>query len=419
MKSNKSKKKDKKLALNKNIKLPNNRKGVIFLVIDLILLFVSLYNGEYITWTITIMLGVLLLLSFVSAFISHNSLTCTQLLSNEFIQKGDSTELVLKCKNTSPLFLIFAYVLYKTPTNNIEDLIGVTSFNILRKQSFSIKIKIHADIKGVYDVGFLEIRTTDYFGFFAFKNQIYTNNKYDNSLHLVVTPNIQKLKDIKINSYYDSFEENLNLQGNNEQNVISDLRIYNYGDPLKRINWKATAKHQELFINNFEKINTANVGIYAGQLYTKDKESQLITEDYACECTASIINLLLQSKISIALMCDGISSIFQINDLSSNKYLFELAQNNVVTDKDSLNQLKDNINYFSNFDYFFAIIEYVSNDFFIYLNQLNNSGTNIYILLIQDNGIAVDSNMINEIRKSGIELSIIPQGSKLHDYIGG
>lgn len=415
--------KRKKAIQNKKLNFPDNSKGIFAIIINLLLYILAMYSGDYIVWTVSIAITLLLLISFIAALSSYLALSCSQYLTKEVVEKGNTTELVLECKNNIPLFLIYAMVLYKTPTNYIEKLIGVTTFTIMPNQSFMIKIKINTQIKGVYDVGFSEMRITDYFGFFMFKPKIFIKNKtiVKDGLSLIVTPVIFPLNAMDFSKIHDSLEDNNTLKGNNELPVISDIRTYQYGDPLKRINWKATAKHRKIFINNFERSYSTNVGLYIGCLSIKDRISQIITEDYACDCGASLINYFLNNNVSVTLICDGVKSIHNLNRQENHyksSYLMIFAENNIVSSPDSINELRSKISEIGRLDYLFMIIEEIPDSLLEFLQDIREIGTAVSILMINDNNPDIEDYAREILEAKGIPAYFIPQGSRFADVIG-
>lgn len=413
--------KNKKKKRNKKVSFPDSSRGIFIFFTDILLFILAMYSGDYIIWFVSVLMGILIAISFFTVFISYASLGCTQYLSKAVVTKGETTELILDCNNRSPLFLIYAVALYQTPSNYIEKMTGITAFTILRKQSFLLKVNINTEIKGVYDVGFLEMRITDYFGFFMFKPRIQMRNHQNGSngsLKLIVTPYIQNIYALPFTYYHDSLEEQTSMLGNNEQSVISDLRTYQYGDPLNRVNWKATAKHQELFINNFEKGHSTNVGLYIGQLLEKERISQLITEDYACECAASIIYYYLVNSLSVFLICDGIKDVATGQNSSFlSSFLMFMSESPVVTSRDSLEQFKIKVNSSNKIDYFYVIAEDLNFKLLECLNELRDTGSSVTVFLIRGEELPLDEEVIKVIARAGINLYIIPQGSQIADII--
>jgi len=412
---------------NKNINFPDNSKGIFLINVNLLLYLLAMYSGDYIVWTISVTISLLLLISFAAALASYNCLTCTQFLTKDVVVKGDVTELVLECQNKLPFFVIYAMVLYKTPTNYIEKLIGVTSFTIMPKQSFMLKIRINTQVKGIYDVGFCEMRITDFLGFFMFKPVIKikkstaNNISMENGLSLVVTPQIFPVNTLDFSKIHDALEDRSAVTGSNELPVISDIRTYQYGDPLKRINWKATAKHRKVFINNFERSYSTNVGLYIGCLAVKDRISRIITEDYACDCGASLVNYFLKNNVSVTLICDGIDAVYSLNSQEhyyQNTYLMLFAKNNIISTPQSINELRAKISKVGRLDYLFMIIEEITDPLLEFFKDINELGTAVSVLLINDNNPAEIEKAGWLQREKGIPIHVIPQGSRFADVIG-
>jgi len=87
---------------------------------------------------------------------------------------------------------------------------------------------------------------------------------------------------------------------------ILDLRKYNYGDSLKKVHWKMTAKKGELYVKNYE--FKANTGLWIfldmqNLNYSKDIEGY--TEECAVEASLAVAYYGLRNSMEVNLICYG------------------------------------------------------------------------------------------------------------------
>ena len=129
---------------------------------------------------------------------------------------------------------------------------------------------------------------------------------------------------------------------------ISDIRKYSYGDTLRKIHWKATAKRNELMVKNYD--NTAQLFVvlfldlkenYFGE------EKNLIIEDQAIECIVAVINYCLRNWIPVKLVYydEGIKKIEGKNTLDFDIFydlMRKIRFNQTVSISDVINAYLNN-----------------------------------------------------------------------------
>lgn len=92
------------------------------------------------------------------------------------------------------------------------------------------------------------------------------------------------------------------------------VRQYYQGDPLRRINWRLSARHiQDLFTNEFEQERIADVGLIldARQQYNYQQDGRSIFE-YSVLATASLASTFLEDghSVSLVMFGAGIARVF-------------------------------------------------------------------------------------------------------------
>lgn len=151
----------------------------------------------------------------------------------EHYQVFDTGKLSVVVNNDSRLFLPYARVLNK------EEEIETRS--IRPKSRMHSSFKQYFGRRGTYEFSDINMELKDIFNIFTLK-------KIVNPVPVRVYPKINKIDE-------DSFEKGLrddelkNLHSHLEDIYSTrELRKYNPGDGLKRINWKVSAKHGELYV---------------------------------------------------------------------------------------------------------------------------------------------------------------------------
>lgn len=119
-----------------------------------------------------------------------------------------------------------------------------------------IKNRVKFIKRGIYDFGELNITFSDLFHIFE------GNKRITNKILIRVYPKIYTLNRITANGN-DIFKSAFNTKSNIEDMyTIKDVRKYNPGDSLKKINWKVSAKHNELYVRNFDTVSAQESNLF-------------------------------------------------------------------------------------------------------------------------------------------------------------
>lgn len=110
--------------------------------------------------------------------------------------------------------------------------------------------------RGLFIFGPTEIRSGDLFGFFR---RYMTVDKLD---YLIVYPRLVPLEDLGIPSQQLFGDIRLKRHLFQDPVLTAGVREYHYGDSLKRINWKSTARHGELHTKVYEPTTTIDISIF-------------------------------------------------------------------------------------------------------------------------------------------------------------
>ncbi|MGB4590577.1 MAG: DUF58 domain-containing protein [Clostridiaceae bacterium] len=159
----------------------------------------------------------------------------------EHYEVFDTGKLSIVVNNDSRLFLPYTRILNKEEEIETRSIRARSRMHTLFKQYFSRR--------GVYEFTDLNMEVRDIFNIFTLK-------KIVSPVHVRVYP---KIKEIKEDSFDKGFrDDELKSSHSHQEDIYStrELRKYNPGDGLKRINWKVSAKHGDLYVRIGEE-NTA------------------------------------------------------------------------------------------------------------------------------------------------------------------
>ncbi|MFF7329220.1 DUF58 domain-containing protein [Streptomyces sp. NPDC008150] len=162
-----------------------------------------------------------------------------------------------------------------------------------------VSYRVRSDLRGRYPLGPLQLRLTDPFGMCELTRSF---SAFDT---LTVIPRVEPLPTVRLSGeakgYGDGRQRSLALAG--EDDVIP--RGYRYGDDLRRVHWRSTARYGELMVRREEQPQRARCtvlldtrgGAYAGQ----GPDSAF---EWAVSGAASVLVHMLEQGFSVRLLTD-------------------------------------------------------------------------------------------------------------------
>ena len=276
----------------------------------LVLLAFLLLAAWYQQLVIVILLGLVLSAAGLAELWSRLCLVgvhCERVLSERRIFPGDHIELTLKLVNRKLLPLPWVQVDDEIPAEFAPDVApapgnrpGYGSLSkgasLLWYSQVRWRQQLYCNKRGYYPLGPLTVTSGDIFGFYP---RFLTEPQVD---HIIVYPRIFPVAQLEIPSQYtlgDTRAERCIFQ---DPTRVIGVRDYTHHDSLRHINWKATARHQELQVKVFEPTTTLKAALfvavdsfnYDGSLHEADFELAIST-------AASIANYVTERSSSVGL----------------------------------------------------------------------------------------------------------------------
>lgn len=223
------------------------------------------------------------LISLIHMLICSNFLMYSQKISSGMPMKGDNAEYIEYFANESIVPCCYIEVRYFSK----KYLTGFSSnsksywFSPFQKAEETQRIQFAH--RGVYEFGANEVIFTDLLGIFRI------NRKVNETIKVRVVP---KIYDVMVPDLFN--EINLEAEVRNKRyfedvSLFEDVRKYQYGDSIKRIHWKLSAKSQELLVKNYNGISKNRVTILIDmQPINGDNENILFCEDRIIESSLSM-----------------------------------------------------------------------------------------------------------------------------------
>lgn len=210
-----------------------------------------------------------------------------------FLKKGEIANISYKIYNSCFIPLVYAEVEVDIPkrlTNqknekNVHELKSYSTLNFIKK--------LTCDHRGIFDVGVVNIETGDIFGLFRKKIVVKDN------LQLTVYPKVHKLDSFTITGteFFGSIPTTQKFY--EDYTSIKDLRKYQVGDSLKKVNWKVTAKRGDLFVKNYDISTNVEIQLFLDFQIDKYKyDTYGYVEEKIVECVVSIIHYSLYNRVN-------------------------------------------------------------------------------------------------------------------------
>lgn len=272
-------------------------KKIVMIIVGVVLLISSLLIGDKFIYFMFFIYANVFLYSFITVKNNHKSLTGIYWIDKPVVEKGDEVNVTYKVYNEKIFPIPYLEIKDEVPAGlHKEGRIGGVHF-LSPYECIKITKKLKCNRRGNYELGNLQVQIGDIFGFITRKAIV------KDSIHLTVYPKVRPIEKFAITGR-ESFGKLSSTQKYNEDySSIKDIRKYQPGDSMKRINWKVSAKKGELHVKNYDYSSKVNIQVYLDfQLdkYYHDKEA--LVEEKAVECCVSIINHALKQSIDTTLI---------------------------------------------------------------------------------------------------------------------
>ncbi|QTD97980.1 DUF58 domain-containing protein [Streptomyces cyanogenus] len=163
-----------------------------------------------------------------------------------------------------------------------------------------VSYRVRSDLRGRYPLGPLQLRLTDPFGMCELTRSFSTCDM------LTVIPRVEPLAPVRFGGeakgYGDGRQRSLALAG--EDDVIP--RGYRYGDDLRRVHWRSTARYGELMVRREEQPRRSRCTVLLdtrGGAYEGAGPDSAF--EWAVSGAASVLVHMLERGFSVRLLTDG------------------------------------------------------------------------------------------------------------------
>jgi uncharacterized protein (DUF58 family) len=278
------------------------RKTVSSLISYIGCIGVALFVTFIVDGTIGMMLTYALIIALVVSLIMTLSVIrfigVQSVLSHSAVSKGDRLFCEIRLTNTSFLPAPIIEVEIEPSAHFSLESESVLKGSVSGKGINTLKFPLTAIHSGKSSVKIKSVKLTDYLGIFSFRLK---NAVGDEVLSAAVYPDIPPVS-VQTNLIKTSAQFMANDDEEEESDESSsvptglagyDHREYIAGDPIKRINWKASSKRDVLLVRLDEKIKGSGRTFLLDCPVTNEDEVSLTVRDNIIEGSLALLNSLL------------------------------------------------------------------------------------------------------------------------------
>lgn len=275
-----------------------------------------------------LVLVLLFVLDFLIIFIGKNKIEGTRILPDKF-SNGDKNTINLNINNNYP------FTIYLEIIDEIPEQFQVRDFKIkeavISRKTKSIQYYLKPTERGEYHFGSLNIYASSVLKLVA------KRFTFNNGAMVPTYPSFKQLKKFELlNINQNSLEHGIKkVRRLGHTMEFEQIKDYVLGDDLRTINWKATAKRNQLMVNQFqdEKSQPIYSIIDKGRIM-KMPFNGLSLLDYAINATLVISNIVLKKhdKAGMLSFSKKIGNIVVAERRSSQMQLILESLYNVKTD---------------------------------------------------------------------------------------
>jgi uncharacterized protein (DUF58 family) len=228
------------------------RRTVVFLM-ALVALIGGLITGRDIWFNLAYLLGLLLIFSFIWAWININWLYLSRRTRTRRTQVGRPLEERFEVRNTSivPKLWIEVQDLSALPDHYASRVIN----NLGSRARYSWRTTTICKQRGRYQLGPIQLRTSDPFGLFPMTRDL------EQTSHVVVYPMTFDIHRFVLPVGVLSGGDALRRRTHHVTTNASGVRDYVPGDSFGRIHWPSTARRNRLIVKEFELDPLADIWI--------------------------------------------------------------------------------------------------------------------------------------------------------------
>lgn len=262
-------------------------RGIFAAVADSLFLALGLATGLKIFYILFAFIGFVLVFSFASVLLASFCIRFRVSLDGDVVKRKETVTCFLNIRGFILLPVTGIFYMYDLG-GDFKDIFHRKHYSFFIFPFFgkkTVKIKLFCSHVGIWTVSMEHSRICDVFGMFSLP--IFGIKKKSQHCEIEVQPLVYSISNI--HSDFDNSPGLSEIKVSTSENgeLTGDIREYRYGDSLKRIHWKQTAKMQDIFVRQYEETQSQRLLILVDCYCPVEKKGKLC--DLTTEAAISII----------------------------------------------------------------------------------------------------------------------------------
>lgn len=265
-------------------------KLVILFILILITFSYAMFQGGFVSWFLFCSFLPFALYGLALAFYRLKSMRVTREINQSEFRAGETLHVKIKLERTFP-FPLFYLIIEEKLSDDL--LLRPSSAKTITFPYFRRELEFEYHIedlpRGEIDLNEVVVKVGDPLGLIEKKAQILTGEH-----QIIVYPTYEELNYRMVERQLEEGAASSREQMQRDTSMAVGIREYQPGDRFSWINWKATAKRNEMMTKEFEQGRTHDVNIVMDCV--KDRHFEIIVS-----FTASLIHAILRSGAQLGL----------------------------------------------------------------------------------------------------------------------
>jgi uncharacterized protein (DUF58 family) len=165
-------------------------------------------------------------------------------------------------------------------------------------QSFELAWRVECDRWGAFDLGEAAVRSRDALGLFVYEQRV------GQAQPLKVYPSAERLRSVLRPLATQPSSGNQVARERGDGIEFADLRPFVHGDRLRRVNWRATARSGELWVNDLHPERNTDVVLFL-DTFVEARREDAGTLDLAVRAAATLAEQYLAHRDRVGLVVFG------------------------------------------------------------------------------------------------------------------
>lgn len=299
------------------------RTRILYICLFAAALVFAYFNGGRIPYMFLYTMLLLPAFSVLYTLIIYMRFKLGQDLDKRFVTKGDRVSFLFSINNED--FLLYPYLkvsLYGSDTI-FENQYQIRNFSLPPFSGRNYAFELQCNYRGNYEIGIDSVEIEDFFGLIKLRYNV------GEPKHVTVYPKIVYLEKFHLRTDFMSEVHSMLNTRDEDMTTISEIRKYQYGDSMKRIHWKLTARTQELMVRKFQSTSETNTLLLLDLRKNHYSPGEnIMLEDKLIEAVVAVLYYCLNKWIPVELVffSESLHSIQAKNHLMFNEIYETLAR---------------------------------------------------------------------------------------------